>query len=102
MLAQDNRDRSADGTLPKPAQSPIIERIPLEHLFGFAKTTLDLIADYFIMRSWYGRGRSLQVAVTACCLAAFILYVFSQSAITRVEYLADLLPLTIPRSILAR
>jgi hypothetical protein len=30
------------------------------------------------MRSWYGRGRSLQVAVTACCLVAFILFGYDQ------------------------
>ncbi|KAJ5580823.1 general substrate transporter [Penicillium hetheringtonii] len=30
------------------------------------------------MRSWYGRGRSLQAAVTACCLVAFILFGYDQ------------------------
>jgi hypothetical protein len=31
-----------------------------------------------IMRSWYGRGRPLQVAVTSCCLVAFILFGYDQ------------------------
>ena len=30
------------------------------------------------MRAWYGRGQSLQVAVTACCLVAFILFGYDQ------------------------
>ena len=31
-----------------------------------------------IMRTWYGRGRSLQVAVTSCCLVAFVLFGYDQ------------------------
>ncbi|KAJ6186857.1 Major facilitator superfamily domain general substrate transporter [Penicillium mononematosum] len=30
------------------------------------------------MRTWYGRGRSLQVAVTSCCLVAFVLFGYDQ------------------------
>ncbi|KAL4899967.1 hypothetical protein BDW74DRAFT_188837 [Aspergillus multicolor] len=30
------------------------------------------------MRTWFGRGRKLQVAVTSCCLCAFILYGYDQ------------------------
>ncbi|KAJ5465179.1 general substrate transporter [Penicillium daleae] len=30
------------------------------------------------MRTWYGRGKSLQAAVTACCLVAFILFGYDQ------------------------
>ncbi|KUL89213.1 hypothetical protein ZTR_03672 [Talaromyces verruculosus] len=30
------------------------------------------------MRSWFGRGKSLQLAVTACCLTAFVLFGYDQ------------------------
>ncbi|KAJ5604903.1 hypothetical protein N7510_010057 [Penicillium lagena] len=30
------------------------------------------------MRAWYGRGQSLQIAVTSCCLAAFVLFGYDQ------------------------
>ncbi|KAL2835441.1 general substrate transporter [Aspergillus pseudoustus] len=30
------------------------------------------------MRTWFGRGRKLQLAVTSCCLCAFILYGYDQ------------------------
>ncbi|KAB8218906.1 general substrate transporter [Aspergillus novoparasiticus] len=30
------------------------------------------------MRTWYGRGRSLQAAITACCLVAFVLFGYDQ------------------------
>jgi MFS family permease len=30
------------------------------------------------MRSWFGRGRKLQRAITSCCLCAFILYGYDQ------------------------
>lgn len=30
------------------------------------------------MRSWFGRGRKLQLAVTSCCLCAFVLYGYDQ------------------------
>lgn len=31
-----------------------------------------------MMRSWLGRGKSLQFGVTVCCLVAFILYGYEQ------------------------
>lgn len=30
------------------------------------------------MRTWFGRGRKLQLAVTSCCLCAFVLYGYDQ------------------------
>jgi hypothetical protein len=30
------------------------------------------------MRPWFGRGKSLQLAVTACCLTAFVLFGYDQ------------------------
>jgi len=30
------------------------------------------------MRAWFGRGKKLQLAVTSCCLCAFILYGYDQ------------------------
>ncbi len=30
------------------------------------------------MRDWYGRGRSLRLAVTTCCLMAFVLFGYDQ------------------------
>lgn len=30
------------------------------------------------MRSWLGRGKSLQFGITVCCLVAFILYGYEQ------------------------
>ena len=30
------------------------------------------------MRSWFGRGKSLQIAVTSCCLTAFVLFGYDQ------------------------
>ncbi len=30
------------------------------------------------MRSWLGRGKSLQVGITACCLVAFVLFGYDQ------------------------
>ncbi|KAF5633938.1 sugar transporter STL1 [Fusarium tjaetaba] len=34
--------------------------------------------DYVIMRTWFGRGKKLQRAVTSCCLCAFVLYGYDQ------------------------
>ncbi|KAJ5622204.1 general substrate transporter [Penicillium herquei] len=36
------------------------------------------------MRSWYGRGKSLQKAVTACCLVAFILFGYDQGVFSNI------------------
>lgn len=36
------------------------------------------------MRSWYGRGKSLQAAVTACCLVAFILFGYDQGVFSNI------------------
>lgn len=36
------------------------------------------------MRSWYGRGRSLQVAVSSCCLVAFVLYGYDQGVFSNI------------------
>jgi len=75
IMAQDTR---AKIILSPPARSLIRERIPLKQSsWIFAKDTFGSWRDFCIMRSWYGRGRSLQAAVTACCLVAFILYVWS-------------------------
>lgn len=30
------------------------------------------------MRTWFGRGKKLQTAVTSCCLCAFVLYGYDQ------------------------
>ena len=30
------------------------------------------------MRTWLGRGKSLQVGITACCLVAFVLFGYDQ------------------------
>jgi MFS family permease len=30
------------------------------------------------MRTWFGRGKKLQLAVTSCCLCAFVLYGYDQ------------------------
>ncbi|KAJ6017930.1 general substrate transporter [Penicillium sp. IBT 35674x] len=36
------------------------------------------------MRSWFGRGKSLQAAVTACCLVAFILFGYDQGVFSSI------------------
>lgn len=41
-------------------------------------TDLDTNPVTFIMRSWYGRGKPLQVAITSCCLVAFVLFGYDQ------------------------
>ncbi|KAJ5731199.1 general substrate transporter [Penicillium malachiteum] len=36
------------------------------------------------MRSWYGRGKPLQKAITACCLVAFILFGYDQGVFSSI------------------
>lgn len=56
---------------------------PLEHRYGELQIP-EILRKSSIMRSWFGRGKSLQAAVTACCLVAFILFGYDQGVFSSI------------------
>lgn len=43
------------------------------------------------MRTWLGRGKSLQVGITICCLVAFVLYGYDQGVLSGILQNEDFL-----------